>query len=146
MTHPLSHSLSNMPLSYCILQGECAVKTHVLAILLALAGLTSTASAGQIQWTWSSGNYVVEGALSTSETAGLIDETDVTTHEFTVYESGVSLFTVDLVLGKLNGVELEGDDDFIDHDFEYVIGNDRFELINSAVNDEKRPRNFQRDR
>jgi len=45
MTHPLRDSLSNLPLSYCILQGKCAVKTHVLAILLALAGLTSTASA-----------------------------------------------------------------------------------------------------
>ena len=45
MTRPLSHSLSNLPLIDFILQGECALKTHVLAILLALAGLTSTASA-----------------------------------------------------------------------------------------------------
>ncbi len=111
---------------------------HVLAILLALVGLTSTASAEMFDWTYSVEDYVVVGAFSTSVASGNITEEDVTAHVFTVSQSGSVLFTVDLVGGTLNGVAL-GVNDQIEHDFEYVIGNTSFESVNSDGEDSNVP-------
>jgi hypothetical protein len=100
-----------------------------------LSALFGQARAATFSWTWSSEDHVLTGSFTTGVTSGLITEADVSSHVYTIEQSGATAYTIDLVNGTLSyfGGPVEPVASY--HDFAYVIGQNRFEATNPSVND-----------
>jgi hypothetical protein len=118
--------LSSIPLKTIVTKIAATVATSA-ALSVAIAVDAPKAEAGSFDWFLESGMFSVEGMFTTDIASGLITEEDVSSHTYTVFDSGNPLYKVDLVGQTLMAFD-GGSETVIEafHDFEYLIGSNQF--------------------
>jgi len=114
----------------------------VVASLAILVGSAQQARGDAFVWTWVSGPFSVIGRFDTTRTSGLVTETDVSSHVYTAYESGVQLFTIDLVKGTITIAGETSPAIASLHDFQYLIGESHFTYNPASASNPDYPINF----
>lgn len=121
--------------------------TKALALAIAVVGGTTTfigeSDAATYRWSYATGIFNAVGHFSTPVTSGTIDETQVTAHSYTVSIKDVPQYKVDLVAGTFTAYDGGPSGVYaVYHDFQYVLGNSRFERKNLDVYDPEFPVDF----
>ncbi len=97
------------------------------ALSVAIAVDAPKAEASSFDWFWESGMFSAEGMFTTDIESGLVTDEDVSSHTYTVFDSGNPLYKIDLVEQTLMAFD-SGSETVIEafHDFEYIIGSNQF--------------------